>query len=145
MTYIGADNTEHRPVVIHRAIYGSFERFIGILIEHFAGNFPVWLAPEQARLLPVAERHHAYCEEVAAKMAAMDLRVDIDRSQGRIGGMIREVQLAKVPYALVVGDKEVEAKGVSVRKHGTGKEADLGLIPLDTFVAQLAKEAEIPY
>jgi len=155
MTYIGADNAEHRPIVIHRAIYGSFERFIGILIEHFAGNFPVWLAPEQARILPVAERHHAWADEVAAKMRAAGLRVDVDRSHGRIGGMIRESEIAKVPYALVVGDKEVDAQGVSPRKHGAGKDGagkdgagkdrDLGLMPLDQFVARLADEAKIPY
>ncbi|HEX5058554.1 MAG TPA: threonine--tRNA ligase [Kofleriaceae bacterium] len=145
MTYIGDDNKEHRPVVIHRAIYGSFERFIGILIEHFAGNVPVWLAPEQARILPVAERHHAWADEVAAKMRAAGLRVDVDRSHGRIGGMIRESEIAKVPYALVVGDKEVEAQGVSPRKHGAGKEGDLGLMPLDQFVARLTDEAKIPY
>jgi len=143
--YIGTDNNEHRPVVIHRAIYGSFERFIGILIEHFAGNFPVWLAPEQARLLPVAERHHAWCEEVAGRMRAAGLRVDIDRSHGKLGAMIRDAQLAKIPYALVVGDKEVEAKAVSPRKHGTGKEADLGLVAFDAFLAQIGQEAEIPY
>ncbi len=143
--YIGPDNAEHRPVVIHRAIYGSFERFIGSLIEHFAGNFPVWLAPVQARLLPVAERHHAWAEEVQAKMLAAGLRVEIDRSHGKLGAMIRDAQLAKIPYALVVGDKEVEAGGVSPRKHGTGKEADLGLLALDAFLAQIGREAEIPY
>src|SRR5512143_3903103 len=145
LNYIGADNGEHRPVVIHRAIYGSFERFIGILIEHFAGNFPVWLAPEQARLLPVAERHHAWCDEVAATLRARGLRVDIDRSHGRVGAMIRDAQLAKIPYALVVGDKEVESSGVSARKHGTGKEADLGLLKVDEFIEQMKREAAIPY
>jgi threonyl-tRNA synthetase len=145
LSYIGSDNSEHRPVVIHRAIYGSFERFIGILIEHFAGNFPVWLAPEQARILPVAERHHAWAEEVAAAMRAKDLRVDIDRSHGKLGAMIRDAQLAKIPYALVVGDKEVEARGVSPRLHGTGKEADLGLVKLDDFLARITKESAIPY
>ena len=143
--YIGPDNTEHRPVVIHRAIYGSFERFIGILIEHYAGNFPVWLAPEQARLLPVSERHHAWAEEVATAMRAAGLRVEIDRSHGKLGAMIRDAQLAKIPYALVLGDKEVEAKGVSPRKHGTGKEADLGLLPLETFLAQIKAEAQVPF
>jgi threonyl-tRNA synthetase len=145
LTYVGSDNAEHRPVVIHRAIYGSFERFIGILIEHFAGNFPVWLAPEQARLLPVAERHHAWAEEVAAKMRAAALRVDIDRSHSKLGAMIRDAQLAKIPYALVVGDKEVEAGGVSPRLHGTGKDADLGLLKLDDFLARIQREAAIPY
>jgi len=145
LTYIGPDNTEHRPVVIHRAIYGSFERFIGILIEHYAGNFPVWLAPEQARILPVAERHHAWAEEVAARMRAADLRIDIDRSHGKLGAMIRDAQLAKIPYALVVGDKEVEAGGVSPRLHGTGKDADLGLMKLDDFLGRIQQEAAIPY
>ncbi|MBV8762703.1 MAG: threonine--tRNA ligase [Deltaproteobacteria bacterium] len=146
LNYIGADNTEHRPVVIHRAIYGSFERFIGILIEHFAGNFPVWIAPVQARVIPVvAERHSAYAKEVADKLRAAGVRVEIDTSHGRIGAMIRDAQLAKIPYALVVGDKEVEARGVSPRKHGTGKDADLGLLPLDQFLATVTKEAEIPY
>src|SRR5580704_796251 len=143
--YIGADNVEHRPVVIHRAIYGSFERFIGILIEHYAGNFPVWLAPEQARILPVAERHHEFADKVADQMRAAGLRVDIDRSHGKLGAMIRDAQMAKIPYALVVGDKEVAAGGVSPRKHGIGKEADLGLMTLDAFAARLATEAEIPF
>ena len=143
--YIGPDNAEHRPVVIHRAIYGSFERFIGILIEHYAGNFPVWLAPEQARILPVSERHHAWAEEVQSQMRAKGLRVDIDRSHSKLGAMIRDAQLAKIPYALVIGDKEVEAKGVSPRKHGTGKEADLGLLPLDAFLTQIGAEATVPF
>jgi len=145
MTYIGADNNEHRPVVIHRAIYGSFERFIAILIEHYAGNFPVWLAPEQVRILPVAEAHHAWADQVAAKLRAAGVRVDVDHSHGRIGAMVRESEMAKVPYALVVGGKEVEAQGVAVRKHGVGKEGDLGLMPLDQFLARITKEAEIPF
>jgi threonyl-tRNA synthetase len=145
LEYIGADNTAHRPVVIHRAIYGSFERFIGILIEHFAGNFPVWIAPEQARLLPVAERHHAWADEVARTLREHGIRVQVDRSHGKLGAMIRDAQLAKIPYALVVGDKEVEARGVSPRTHGTGKDADLGLMALDAFVARIVQEAEIPY
>lgn len=143
--YIGPDNAEHRPVVIHRAIYGSFERFIGILIEHFAGSFPVWLAPEQVRILPVSERHFAWADEVAAKLRALDIRVDVDKSQSKLGAMIRDAQLVKIPYALVVGDKEVEAGGVSPRKHGMGKEADLGLMKLDAFLTQITEDAKIPY
>jgi threonyl-tRNA synthetase len=145
LEYIGADNAHHRPVVIHRAIYGSFERFIGILIEHYAGNFPVWLAPEQARILPVAERHHEFADKVADQLRAAGIRVDIDRSHGKLGAMIRDAQLAKIPYALVVGDKEVGANSVSPRKHGVGKEADMGLIPLDEFIGRIGKEAEIPF
>ncbi len=143
--YIGSDNDTHRPVVIHRAIYGSFERFIGILIEHYAGNFPVWLAPEQIRLIPVSDRHEAWCDEVATKLRALDLRVDIDRSHGTLNAMIRDAQLAKVPYTLVVGDKEVEARGVAPRKHGTGKDANLGLMKLEDFIAHVTPEAAIPY
>ena len=143
--YIGSDNTEHRPVVIHRAIYGSFERFIGILIEHFAGAFPTWLAPEQARIVPVAERHTEWADEVARRMREAGLRVEVDRSQGMLGAMIRDAQLAKVPYTLVVGDKEVAAKSVSPRTRGTGKEADLGITPFDDFLTKITKEAEIPY
>jgi threonyl-tRNA synthetase len=143
MTYIGADNGEHRPVVIHRAIYGSFERFIGILIEHYAGNFPVWLAPEQVRILPVAEAHHAWADEVATRLRAAGLRVDVDHSHGRIAAMVRESELAKVPYALVIGDKEVEAQGVAPRKHG--KEGNLGLMSLDQFLTRITKEAELPF
>jgi threonyl-tRNA synthetase len=145
LTYIGSDNAEHRPVVIHRAIYGSFERFIGIMIEHYAGNFPVWLAPEQARILPVNDRNYDWAHEVQAKMLALGLRVTIDTSHGKLGAMIRDAQLAKIPYALVIGDKEVEAKGVSPRKHGIGKEADLGFQTLDTFLVHISAEAVIPF
>ncbi|HEY1551803.1 MAG TPA: threonine--tRNA ligase [Kofleriaceae bacterium] len=145
LEYIGADNAHHRPVVIHRAIYGSIERFIGILIEHYAGNFPVWLAPEQARILPVAERHHEFADKVADQLRAAGIRVEIDRSHGKLGAMIRDAQLAKIPYALVVGDKEVGANSVSPRKHGVGKEADLGLVALDEFIGRIGKEAEIPF
>ncbi|HEX4454355.1 MAG TPA: threonine--tRNA ligase [Kofleriaceae bacterium] len=145
LEYIGADNAHHRPVVIHRAIYGSFERFIGILIEHYAGNFPVWLAPEQARVLPVAERHHEFADKVADQLRAGGIRVEIDRSHGKLGAMIRDAQLAKIPYALVVGDKEVGANSVSPRKHGVGKEADMGLVALDEFIGRIGKEAEIPF
>jgi threonyl-tRNA synthetase len=120
LEYIGADNAAHRPVMIHRAIYGSFERFIGILIEHYAGNFPVWLAPEQARLLPVSERHVPWCEEVAAALRAEDIRVEIDRSHGKVGAMIRDAQLAKIPYSLVVrrqGDRSARRVAATPR-HG---------------------------
>ncbi len=145
LEYIGSDNAAHRPVVIHRAIYGSFERFIGILIEHFAGNFPVWLAPVQAVIVPVVERQEAWADEVAAKMRAAGLRVEVDKQNSKLAAKIRDAQLAKVPYALVIGDKEVEAKAVSPRKHGTGKDADLGLIAIDDWIATMTKEAAIPY
>jgi len=145
LAYIGADNAEHRPVVIHRAIYGSFERFIGILIEHFAGDFPVWLAPEQARVIPVSEAQLPWAEEVAAKMRAHDLRVDVDRSHDTFKAMIRQAQVEKVPYTLVVGQKEVEARGVSPRTRGTGKDAQLPMMSLDDFLARIQREAAIPF
>jgi threonyl-tRNA synthetase len=143
--YVGEDNKEHRPVVIHRAIYGSFERFIGILIEHFAGSFPVWLAPFQARIITVADRHLGWAREVYAQLQQRGLRVELDESSEKLGAKIRDAQLMKVPYTLVIGDKEVEGKGVSPRKHGEGKEADLGFQALDAFAAKLSAEAAAPY
>jgi len=143
--YVGEDNKEHRPVVIHRAIYGSFERFIGILIEHFAGNFPVWLAPMQARIITVADRHMDWARAVYAQLQLRGLRVELDESSEKLGAKIRDAQLMKVPYTLVIGDKEVEGKGVSPRKHGEGKEADLGFQQLDAFAARLSAEAASPY
>jgi threonyl-tRNA synthetase len=143
--YVGEDNKEHRPVVIHRAIYGSFERFIAILIEHFAGNFPVWLAPFQARIITVADRHQTWAREVFEKLQARGLRVELDESNEKLGAKIRDAQLAKVPYTLVIGDKEVDGKGVSPRTHGEGKAADLGFMPLDQFEQKLTAEAAIPF
>jgi threonyl-tRNA synthetase len=143
--YVGEDNKEHRPVVIHRAIYGSFERFIGILIEHFAGNFPVWLAPIQARIITVADRPRDWAREGFAPLQGRGLRVELDESSEKLGAKIRDAQLMKVPYTLVVGDKEVEGKGVSPRKHGEGKDADLGFQALDAFAAKLSAEAAAPY
>jgi threonyl-tRNA synthetase len=143
--YVGEDNKEHRPVLIHRAIYGSFERFIAILIEHFAGNFPVWLAPIQARIITVSDRHLPWAREAFEKLQARGLRVELDESNEKLGAKIRDAQLAKVPYTLVVGDKEVEGKGVSPRRHGEGKEADLGFQALDAFGEKLSAEAVVPF
>src|SRR5262249_50814531 len=97
LEYVGVDGKQHRPVVIHRAIYGSFERFIGILLEHFAGNFPVWLAPEQVRIVPVTEKRFAYAEEVAARLRQADLRAEVDLSGDRLKAMIAKAEAAKVP------------------------------------------------
>jgi threonyl-tRNA synthetase len=115
LKYIGADNAEHRPVVIHRAIFGSFERFIAILIEHYAGAFPVWLAPVQAMLIPIADRHAEYCNQVKARLSAAGLRVEIDTSVERMNAKIRNAQMQKIPYMLVVGDREQEQGAVAVR------------------------------
>jgi threonyl-tRNA synthetase len=143
--YIGEDNREHRPVLIHRAIYGSFERFIAILIEHYAGNFPVWMAPVQARVITVADRHQPWAREVYEKLQSRGLRVELDESSEKLGAKIRDAQLMKIPYTLVVGDKEVEGKGVAPRTHGEGKAADLGFMALDEFERRLSGEAAIPF
>ena len=137
LKYIGADNTEHRPVVIHRAIYGSVERFIALLIEHYAGAFPLWLAPVQAVVLPIADRHAPYGESVRATLAAAGLRVDLDGRQEKIGYKIREAQIQKVPYMLVIGDREVEQGTVAVRSRTGG---DLGARAVDDFVTAALDE-----
>jgi threonyl-tRNA synthetase len=145
LTYVGEDNKEHRTALMHRAIYGSFERFIGILIEHFAGNFPVWLAPVQARVITVADRHMPWAREVAQRLQARGLRVEVDESSEKLGAKIRDAQLVKIPYTLVVGDKEVEQQAVSPRRHGEGKDAEMGTLPIAEFEGQLSKEAAVPY
>jgi len=131
LKYIGADNAEHRPVVIHRAIFGSFERFIAILIEHYAGAFPLWLAPVQAVVLPISDRHQQYAASVRDKLAAAGLRVELDDRQEKIGYKIREAQLQKIPYMLVTGDREATEGTVSVRSRSGG---DLGARGIDAFV-----------
>src|SRR3954447_911637 len=132
LTYTGADNAEHQPVMIHRALMGSYERFIGILIEHFAGEFPVWLAPVQAIVLPVADRHIEYAQEVQRVLE--DFRVEVDERTESIGRKIREAELRKIPYMLVVGDREAELRTVSLRRH---REGDLGAVSLDEARARL--------
>jgi threonyl-tRNA synthetase len=135
LTYTGADNAEHRPVMIHRALMGSFERFIGILIEHYAGEFPLWLAPVQAVVLPVADRHVAYANDV--REALRGVRVAVDERSESIGRKIREAELRKVPYMLVVGDREAEQRTVSLRRH---REGDQGSISLDEARERLSAE-----
>ncbi len=139
LKYIGADNTEHRPVVIHRAIFGSFERFIAILLEHYAGAFPLWLAPVQAIVLPIADRHMDYARLVKDRLAAAGLRVELDERQEKIGYKIREAQLQKIPYMLVVGDKEVADRTVAVRSRARG---DLGARSVDDFLRDALNEAQ---
>jgi len=133
LRYIGADNGEHQPVMIHRAILGSIERFIGIIIEHFAGAFPLWLAPVQAAVLPLSEKFLGYGRETTAKIRAAGLRVETDESNEKLGAKIRDAQLKKTPYMLVVGEKEVAAGTVSVRKRTGGDQASM---PVDEFVAE---------
>ncbi len=137
LKYTGADNGEHRPVVIHRAIFGSLERFIAILVEHFAGAFPLWLAPVQVIVLPIADRHLDYGREVVAQLSASGLKAEVDDRQEKVNYKIREAQLQKIPYMLVVGDKEVADRAVSVRSQ---KKGDLGPRPLDQFVTDALAE-----
>jgi threonyl-tRNA synthetase len=134
LTYTGADNAEHQPVMIHRALMGSFERFIGILTEHYAGEFPLWLAPVQALLLPISDRHTEYAEQVATELRAAGLRVEVDGRTESTGRKIRDGELRKVPYLLVVGDREADSGAVGVRRHGEG---DLGALPVAEFAAQV--------
>jgi threonyl-tRNA synthetase len=131
LKYIGADNAEHRPVVIHRAIFGSFERFIALLLEHYAGALPLWLAPVQAIVLPIADRHLPYAESVRDRLAAAGLRVEVDTRQEKIGYKIREAQLQKIPYMLVVGDREAAENTVGVRSRRDG---DIGAQSIDEFI-----------
>ena len=137
LDYVGEDGQKHRPIMIHRVVFGSIERFIGILIEHFAGKFPVWLAPEQVKVLPVTDRAAAYAEELVAAMNAMGLRASADLRKEKIGRKILDAELEKVPYKLVVGDKEVEEGSVSVRRRGEG---DIGAMSKAEFFALVKKE-----
>ena len=137
--YTGSDGEKHRPIMIHRVCFGSIERFIGILIEHFAGAFPTWLAPVQVKLLPISDRQHDYAAEVAKKLTAAGIRVETDTRNEKIGYKIREAQLEKVPYMLVIGDKECESGTVAVRSRKNG---DMGTESLDTFIADVRKEID---
>jgi threonyl-tRNA synthetase len=139
LTYVGADNAEHMPVVIHRAIFGSFERFVAILIEHYAGAFPLWLAPIQATVLPIADRHLEYAAGVRASLKEAGFRVDLDDRQEKIGYKIREAQLQKVPYMLVVGDREAAEQTIAVRERKAG---DVGSFTIDEFVKRARIEIE---
>lgn len=135
--YVGADGEKHRPIMIHRVVFGSIERFIGILIEHFAGAFPLWLAPEQVRILPIADRHHDRAFELKKQLEAAGLRVTVDDRSEKIGYKIREARLQRLPYWLIVGDKEVETGEVSVSHRGEG---DIGAMNVDGFLARLQAE-----
>jgi threonyl-tRNA synthetase len=135
--YIGADNEEHRPVMIHRALMGSYERFIGILLEHFAGELPLWLAPRQVAVLPIADRHLDYARHVLVALHAAGLRADVDDRTESVGRKIRDAELAKVPFMLVVGDREVEQGLVGVREHRGG---DTGTESVADLVARLGEK-----
>ena len=137
LTYIGEDGEKHRPVMLHRVIFGSIERFIGILIEHFAGAFPTWLAPVQVRILPIADSHKEYAEKLKKEFEENEIRVEIDEREEKIGYKIREAQLQKIPYMLIIGDKEVEANAVGVRSR---KDGDIGAMPVNDFIEKIKEE-----
>lgn len=137
LTYVGEDGQKHRPVMIHRVAYGSLERFIGILIEHYAGAFPAWLSPVQVKILPITDRHVDYALKIQALMRDKEIRVEVDDRNEKIGYKIREAQMEKIPYILVVGDKEAEAQTVAVRKRGQG---EIGTQDISEFMNNLSNE-----
>jgi threonyl-tRNA synthetase len=139
LTYIDKDNEKKRPVMIHRTIFGSIERFIGILIEHYAGKFPLWLSPVQVILLPISDKFNDYAYELKKEMIDKNIRVDIDDRAEKIGYKIREAQLQKVPYMLVLGEKEVENNDVSVRAR---EEGDLGRMEIEDFIGKVIEEVK---
>ena len=139
LTYIGEDGEKHRPVMLHRVIFGSIERFIGIITEHFAGAFPTWLAPVQIELLPISEKHINYAKKIQRDFEAQGLRVELDERNEKIGYKIREAQLKKIPYMLVIGDKEIESNAVGVRSRTDG---DIGAMGLKEFEQKIKKEIE---
>ncbi len=137
LEYTGADGAKHRPIMIHRVVFGSIERFIGILTEHFAGAFPTWLAPVQVKVLPISEHQHEYAQKVTEALKAAGVRVEFDDRNEKVGYKIREAQLEKVPYMFVVGDKEVEAGTVAVRSR---KDGDQGAVALDEMISRIKEE-----
>ncbi|OON67569.1 threonine--tRNA ligase [Hymenobacter sp. CRA2] len=139
LEYVAPDNSRQRPVMLHRAPFGSLERFVAVLIEHCAGNFPLWLAPEQFIILPISEKYHDYAQQVLAQLQQADLRGSTDERDERIGRKIRDAEMQKIPYLLVVGEKEAENGIVSVRRHGEG---DLGSMPIDAFVRNFQEQVE---
>ncbi len=140
LTYTGSDNQKHRPVMIHRAPFGSLERFVAILIENTAGNFPLWLSPDQLAILPISEKYEDYANEVYLRLQEIDLRGYVDHRDEKIGRKIRDAEVAKVPFMLIVGEKEQEQGMISIRKKGSG---DLGMMSIDDFIQLAKKEIEI--
>lgn len=141
LEYVGSDNQRHRPVMIHRAPFGSLERFVAVLIEHCGGNFPLWLSPDQVAVLPISERFNDYAEEIYNTLKAMDIRGLLDDRDEKIGRKIRDAEVKKIPYMLIVGEKEVAEKKVSVRIHGKG---DAGSMPFEQFVEDFKTQAAAP-
>ncbi|GCC49988.1 threonine--tRNA ligase [Chryseotalea sanaruensis] len=142
LEYVGADNQKHRPVMIHRAPFGSLERFVAVLIEHCAGNFPLWLAPDQIAVLPISEKFNDYAQSVYERLKAADIRGVFDDRDEKIGRKIRDAEVKKIPFMLIVGEKEVNEQKVAIRKHGQG---DQGSVGIDEFVENFRKECAAPF
>ena len=139
LEYVGEDGLKHRPVMIHRVVLGSIERFIGVITEHFAGAFPLWLSPVQVKVLPVTDRAHAYAKELTQRLVDADIRAEGDYRSEKLGYKIREAQMQKIPYMLVVGDRDMENGTVSVR---TRKGDDLGAMTMEDFLAKCQAEID---
>ena len=139
LEYVGEDGQKHRPVMIHRVVLGSIERFIGVITEHFAGAFPTWLAPVQVKVLPLTDRTAQVCDNIASELDGLGLRVEVDHRNEKLGYKIREAQLQRIPYMLVVGDRDVENGVVSVRSRKGG---DLGAMTLDAFKEKILEEVK---
>jgi len=136
ISYIGQDGEKHQPIMVHRALLGSLERFFGVLIEHYAGAFPLWLAPVQVHIIPITDKQLEYAESVQQKLLAADIRCKLDDRSEKVGYKIHDAESQKIPYMLIVGQKEIEAKNVSVRKH---REGDKGSMGLDAFIAEIQR------
>ena len=139
LEYTGSDNQKHRPVMIHRAPFGSMERFVAVLLEHTAGILPLWLSPEQAVILPISEKFNDYAEEVRKTLAEKGIRAIVDNRNEKIGKKIRDNELKRIPYMLIVGEKEVKNSEISVRKQGEG---DKGSVKISTFAENFSREIE---
>jgi threonyl-tRNA synthetase len=139
LSYIGSDNEKHRPVMVHRAPFGSMERFVAVLLEHCAGDFPLWLTPDQVMILPVSEKYHEYAEKLNEMLKRNEIRTLIDMRSEKIGRKIRDAEMKKVPYMLIVGEKEMNETSVSVRKHGQG---DLGSMSVEEFIAMIEQQVK---
>ncbi len=137
LEYVGSDNQKHRPVMIHRAPFGSLERFVAVLIEHSAGKFPLWLAPDQVSILPISEKYHDYAHQVLNELNKHDIRAAIDERSEKMGRKIRDAEMKHIPFMLIVGEKEAEANEVSLRKQGEG---DLGSMQLADFISMVQRE-----
>ena len=137
LNYVGEDGEKHRPIMVHRVVYGSIERFIGILIEHYAGAFPVWLAPVQIKLLPITDAHFAYAKELAEKFFNLNIRAEVDDRNEKVGKKIRDSQVKKIPYTVVIGDKEAETGILPIRKYSAKDSVDMNV---DDFIAYVQKK-----